>query len=300
MRSKMEADREVGEPTRRALVGRRHVRGGHPHALGIERSRASPTAALTVRISRVADPADHPALGDATTLGGQGDGQIESRVGRGVGEVLGRRPDRRARPEARSRATSAAPSPHPPNRKLPGVVQLGHHLEPPVQIVAHRLHAEELLGVGHPVTWSALRRHELGGPTVRLPRPSVPRDLRPRQLLVDPDVAGQPEDALAEDVALDLRGAALDRVGPRPDEHLAGRAGRPDQAQRLGPCAWCSRSRPWRRPPAGRCTARRPACSPRRTSAWRWSPRDRGCRPSGSGWPAGWSGAGPRPRSTAA
>src|SRR5687767_9628536 len=64
--------------------------------------------------------------------------------------------------------------------------------------------------------------------------PSAAGDLRPRQLLVDPHVAGQAEHPLAEDVAHDLRRAALDRVGARPEEHLAGRPRGPLEAGGVG------------------------------------------------------------------
>src|SRR5688500_3190493 len=46
------------------------------------------------------------------------------------------------------------------------------------------------------------------------------RHLDPGELLVDADVAGEAEHPLAEDVAHDLGGAALDRVGPGPEERL--------------------------------------------------------------------------------
>ena len=178
--------------------------------------------------------------------------------GRGVGQVLGRRPDGgTARGLLQGDERGAQPA--PAEQEVARRAQLGDHGEPPVQIVVHRLHAEELLGLGHrpcvpsgPAATARWRPRRRG--------PSVPRDLRPRHLLVDPDVTGQPEDPLTEDVALDLRGAALDRVGPRPDEHLPGRTrpARPGRGSR--PAASCSRTRPWRRLPSGRCRARRPAC----------------------------------------
>src|SRR5579875_2818342 len=65
------------------------------------------------------------------------------------------------------------------------------------------------------------------------PTASATRDPRPWQVLVDPDVARQAEDPLAEDVALDLGGAALDRVRPRPEEHLARPARRTCEAEPL-------------------------------------------------------------------
>ena len=58
--------------------------------------------------------------------------------------------------------------------------------------------------------------------------------LGPGELLVDAGLAGEAEHALAEDVAHDLRGAALDRVGPGAQEHLARRAGRALEADGLG------------------------------------------------------------------
>ena len=64
---------------------------------------------------------------------------------------------------------------------------------------------------------------------------SAARDLRPRDVAVDAGLARQAEDALAEDVAHDLRRAALDRVGPRPQEHLAGGSERRVEAGFVGP-----------------------------------------------------------------
>ena len=50
-------------------------------------------------------------------------------------------------------------------------------------------------------------------------RASVARHLRPGQPLVGPHVAGEAEHPLAQDVAHDLGRAALDGVGPGPQEH---------------------------------------------------------------------------------
>ena len=75
-------------------------------------------------------------------------------------------------------------------------------------------------------------------------RRSAAGHVRPGHVLVGAGLAGQAEDPLAEDVALDLGRAALDRVGPGPQEHLAGRPGRADQAERARTGASCSRSRP--------------------------------------------------------
>src|ERR1700733_708309 len=77
-----------------------------------------------------------------------------------------------------------------------------------------------------------------GSPLALRGRPtgcSTPRNLRPGKLLVRSHVPRQAEDALTEDVPLDLRGAPFDRVGAGPDEHLAGRPRRTDEAERLGP-----------------------------------------------------------------
>ncbi|HET6795124.1 MAG TPA: TetR/AcrR family transcriptional regulator [Acidimicrobiales bacterium] len=64
------------------------------------------------------------------------------------------------------------------------------------------------------LAWSGLRGVTPVGPTEPgrsvVAGGSAPGHLRPGEVLVDPDVAGQAEDALADDVALDLRGAALD------------------------------------------------------------------------------------------
>src|SRR3954467_9270289 len=51
-------------------------------------------------------------------------------------------------------------------------------------------------------------------------RTSAARNLGPRHILVDADVAGEPQDPLTEDVAHDLRSPTLDGVGPRPEEGL--------------------------------------------------------------------------------
>src|SRR5215211_943263 len=63
---------------------------------------------------------------------------------------------------------------------------------------------------------------------------SAPRHLGPGHVLVDPRLARQAQHPLAHDVALDLRRAALDRVGPRAQEHLAGRSRWPHEPQALG------------------------------------------------------------------
>src|SRR5207247_818365 len=70
----------------------------------------------------------------------------------------------------------------------------------------------------------------LGVPSVAYTRQTAHQDwvtaasgagyLAPGERFVDSGFAGEPEDALAEDVAHDLGGAALDRVGPRPQEHV--------------------------------------------------------------------------------
>ena len=72
------------------------------------------------------------------------------------------------------------------------------------------------------LAWSGLRgvtpvRPEGDGQ----PAPLGAGDLGPGKVLVHTDVAGQAEYPLSDDVALDLRGAALDGVGPGPQEHLA-------------------------------------------------------------------------------
>jgi len=65
--------------------------------------------------------------------------------------------------------------------------------------------------------------------------PLAPRNLRPRQVSVDARFAGQAQDALAEDIAHDLRRATFDRVGARPQEQLARRAGLPAVATATPP-----------------------------------------------------------------
>src|SRR5207344_3042990 len=51
---------------------------------------------------------------------------------------------------------------------------------------------------------------------------SVAWDFVPGDRLVDAGLTGQAEDLLAEDVAHDLRRAALDRVRPHPQERVSG------------------------------------------------------------------------------
>ena len=63
------------------------------------------------------------------------------------------------------------------------------------------------------------RQRAAPGPSDLSAAGSVARHLRPGQVLVGAHVAGQAEHPLAEDVAHDLGGAALDRVGPGPQEH---------------------------------------------------------------------------------
>ena len=60
------------------------------------------------------------------------------------------------------------------------------------------------------------------------------RHLFPGDVFVDAGLAGEAEDALAEDVAHDLGRAALDRVGPGPQEHVARFAERGGEADLLG------------------------------------------------------------------
>ena len=103
---------------------------------------------------------------------------------------------------------------------------------------------------------------------------SASRHLRPRQVAVDARLAGQAEDALAEDVAHDLRRAALDRVGAR-------RAGTSCAPSRAAPSSagfaraggTCSRSRRCRPAPSSvdaQLVDR--LVEARRTRAWRSSP----------------------------
>ncbi len=55
----------------------------------------------------------------------------------------------------------------------------------------------------------------------------------PRHVLVGAGLTREAQDPLADDVALDLRGAALDGVGPSPQEHLPAGAGCSGEAQVL-------------------------------------------------------------------
>ena len=71
-----------------------------------------------------------------------------------------------------------------------------------------------------------LRGQPSGGNQPRPREALVARDGAPGDVLVDADVAGQAEHPLAEDVAHDLGGAALDRVRPRAEERLLQRVGR--------------------------------------------------------------------------
>src|SRR5690606_7485550 len=67
-----------------------------------------------------------------------------------------------------------------------------------------------------------------GGGTIAL----AAGNLGPGLVLVHPDVAGEAEHALAEDVLHDLGGAALDGVGPAAQERLLG--GPPEHADAAG------------------------------------------------------------------
>ena len=127
------------------------------------------------------------------------------------------------------------------------------------------------------------------GPRTRpiSPALSAAGHLDPGQVLVDPDVAGQAEDALAEDVPHDLGGAALDRVGPRPQERLL-RAASTGRSSAAGP----SRSR------SGRACPRRPRRSTAKlvdvlVQLGHGQLADRALGPGraracGSGWPGCW------------
>ena len=86
-----------------------------------------------------------------------------------------------------------------------------------MKVVAHRVHAEELAGVRHrsvPVASALVTGCAVVVLGVAGRRPSTTWNLRPRKLLVHPDVARQTEHPLAQDVPLDLGGSALDRIGP--------------------------------------------------------------------------------------
>ena len=48
----------------------------------------------------------------------------------------------------------------------------------------------------------------------------ISRNLEPRNILVEPWLTRQPEHLLTDDVAHDFRGAALDRIGPNPQEAM--------------------------------------------------------------------------------
>src|SRR5213593_482880 len=73
--------------------------------------------------------------------------------------------------------------------------------------------------IGYPPYGSSLACGSLSAPFGRLLRP---RNVFPWQVLVDARLAGQAQHALAEDVAHDLRGAALDRVRARAQEPVFG------------------------------------------------------------------------------
>ena len=60
---------------------------------------------------------------------------------------------------------------------------------------------------------------------------SAAGDVAPGDVLVDARFGREAEHALADDVALDLGRATLDRVGPAAQEEHAGRAGRADVAE---------------------------------------------------------------------
>ena len=82
---------------------------------------------------------------------------------------------------------------------------------------------------------------------------SAARHRGPGRILVDARLAGQAEHLLTEDVAQDLRRAALDRVGAHAQERvLQARADAGGVELRSGG-GTCSRSRPYRRRRAGRC-----------------------------------------------
>ena len=233
---------ERRQPAGRALVGRR-TSGGVTHTPPLDPGPASPRAALTVRISVSSTRADGPGLGHPVALGGQRHRQVEHRAGRGVGQVLGGGPHRgpaRRRLQRHQGGTQPAPA----EEEVARGGQLGHDRQPPVE------------------------RRRPRGSMPRNSRASVTgsprggrRQLRgtfdPRQLLVHPHVPGQSEDALAEDVALDLRGAALDGVGPRPEEHTCGTSPAARPARALGPPHGVVVADQGRRRPAGRRTARR-------------------------------------------
>ena len=98
---------------------------------------------------------------------------------------------------------------------------------PPSPLFCVHTHQDEVCRSRPPA--SRNRRSPTGatgdtGPHV-LDRPPPPPGLRSgaprsRAVLVDPDVARQAEDPLAQDVLHDLGRAALDGVGPRPEERL--------------------------------------------------------------------------------